>query len=115
MTNVTFTATFTFPKESVQGFAQFIGYVDTIKQPVLHEDGTISHYVDAPNPQSAFDFICVKAKEHNEQFCSGWAHYLVQQAIDTQTAQLRPQLEEQILKPVKDAVVLTYSENGDVQ
>lgn len=112
MNTTTFTATFTFPTDSIIGFATWLGYSSTIKQPVLNDDGSIKMYEDVQNPQSALDFVKGKATNHIQTFVTGWAEYLKKQAIkeqvDALTSQLSPQLDEQIIKPVKDAIQVTY-------
>lgn len=110
METITFTATFTFSKESVIGFAQFLGYQSKIQQQRVLEDGSYS-YSEIDNPETVFDFLARLAKEHNEKFTTVWAEYLVQQEISKQVDILKPQFDAQIIQPVKDSIQVTYQEN----
>ena len=95
METITFTATFTFPRSSIIGFAKFLGYPDT----AITTDGV---------PEEVFDFIARLAKEHNEKFVTTWANMLVQEQVQAQVDTIKPQVEAQILQPVKDAIQVTY-------
>lgn len=108
METITFTATFTFPKESVLNFAEFMGYQNKIIEEVRENDTAISTHKEVDNPESAFDFIARLAKEHNELFVTKWADFLVEAEVQKQIGIIKPQLEQQIVQPVKDAIQVTY-------
>lgn len=107
MNTTTFTATFTFPTDSVIGFATFIGYQATIMQPI-NDPTQPFRLVSVPNPQSAIDYLVQKATEHNQSFVRQWADFLVQQNIETT---VKPQLDQQIVQPVLNAVQVTVTQN----
>jgi len=116
--NTTFTATFTFPTESIIAFAKApisqggLGYQDTIQVLSKNPITGIPMYVSQPNPEAPLDFVARKAKEHNEKFTSAWAKNLVQQQVQAQTApitaHIHASVEAQILQPVIDAIQVTY-------
>jgi hypothetical protein len=115
MNTTKFTASFTFSTESIIGFAKFLGYKETIPEPVYNEDGTVKLYEEVPNTQTALDYVKEKALTHIQLFVTGWADKLVQdglnEAIQQTTDEVKPQLEDAILKPVKEAIQVTYETN----
>jgi hypothetical protein len=107
MEYITYTATFTFPKSSVLGFAKWMQYQETIPKGTALADGTITEE-ETVNPENAFDFIARKAKEHNEAFVTGWANFLRDQEVQKQSDVIREELDTQIVQPVRDAIDVTY-------
>jgi hypothetical protein len=101
METITFTATFTFPKESVLVFAKFLQYEEYI----MSENGE-----GIDNPESPYDYIAQLAKEHNESFATKWAEYLANEELQKQIAIIKPQIDSAIIEPVKQAIQVTYSE-----
>lgn len=111
MNTTTFTATFTFPTESIIGFANYLGYSETIDIPQYHEDGTIPYYSKEPNPENQFDFIKRLVREHNEKFVTQWAEHLSRIELEKQMKPIKEQIEQAVIAPVKNAIQITYEEN----
>ena len=106
-----FSISFTGEQDIIEAFARApispdkgLGYQDTVVDMVT---GEVS-----PNPEGIDDFIARKAKEHNMPFVTGWAKFLVQTNLDGAIQQtvdtVKPQLDNAILKPVEDAIQVTY-------
>lgn len=105
MKTITFTHSFTFPEDSVLGFAAFLGYQDTIA------DTTQSPTVFSQNTETAVDFVTRKSKEHSLIFTTKWAKFLVDQEVKRQAAVIQAQFQDAIVKPVIDALVVTSTVN----
>lgn len=113
MTNITFTQTFTFPEQSVKGFAIYLGWQEKLTQKV--ETWTdelwwpIFTTEEYDNPQTFAEFVDEKAKAHSLSFTKSWAEMLKQQEIDRQVNELKetiePGLHDQIVQPVEDALM----------
>ena len=85
---ITFKQQFTFNEEAVKGFAIYLGW---------EED---------ENTESFIDFVNNKAREHSLKFTKAWAEKLKQDYINqTVKENIEPQLYQQIVKPVEDALI----------
>lgn len=115
MTNITFKQEFTFNKDAVKGFALHLGWKEKLTRQirVVDDDTTdpvITHFEDEEydNPQTFVQFIEEKAREHTLSFTKSWAQKLKQDYLNAQVeefkAGLEPTLDEQIIKPVEDAL-----------
>lgn len=93
MKTITFTHTFTFPEDSVIGFANFLGY-DSEKM-----------------TETPIEYVTRLSREHSLQFTSRWAKELVRLEILKQVNVVRPQIEQAIVKPVEDALQVTVQVN----
>lgn len=127
MKTITFKQQFTFPAESVKGFALFLGWTESLKRTITvvdESDGEgnpiASHFEEEeyPNPETYSGFVAKKAREHSLNFTKQWAQKLKEDAKEEQLSQLRdslePQLHEQIIKPVEDSLVDEFVENDIV-
>lgn len=106
METITYKMQFTFPKASVIAFAKFIGYQEKISQ--VNPENPTGGLIEVDNTENVFDYIARMAKEHNEKFVTVWADFLVQKELDKQVDVIKPQIEQAIVKPVKDAIQVTY-------
>lgn len=116
MTNITFSQHFTFPEESVKGFAIYLGWKEKLTRQIeIIDDETTTpatgHFENEEydNPQSFTEFVEEKAREHTLLFTKSWAEKLKQEYLNTQVdnfkGTIEPTLYEQIIKPVEDALV----------
>lgn len=116
-TNITFTASFTFKRSSIEAFAKTpvaqggLGYRDTVITNGQDPDTGAPTQITVPNPEGVLDFIARLAKEHNEKFVTKWANFLVQNEVQKQVNIIQPQVEAVILQPVKDAIQVTYEQS----
>ena len=106
METITFTAKFTFAKASVIAFAKFMGYTSMISQ--YDQNVPTIPIGEIPNPETEFDFIARLAKEHNEKFVTQWAQFLADAELKKQVDVIKPQIDQAIIQPVKDAIIVTY-------
>ena len=113
MNTTTFTASFTFPTDSIVGFGQYMKYQNIIGVNKKDADGNVLPYEFEfiPNPESLFDYIARLAKAHNEKFVTQWANTLVNEQVKAQITPIQTAMEAQIIQPVKDAVQVTYTSN----
>ena len=117
MENITFTATFTFNKSSIETFARTpvaqggLGYQDNVVKIAADPITGLPTQTTIANSEGVFDFIARLAKEHNEKFVTKWANFIVQGEVQKQVDIIQPQVETAILQPVKDAIQVTYTSN----
>jgi hypothetical protein len=106
MKTITFKQQFTFNEEAVMGFAIFLGWRDMIETQSEYKDGEMARTIMIENPESFTDFVDRKAREHSLEFTKSWAEKLKQDYINKTVAEnIEPQLHEQIVKPVEDALI----------
>ena len=115
MTNITFKQEFTFNEDAVKGFALHLGWKEKLTRQirVVDDDTTdlvTTHfeYEEYDNPQTFVQFIEEKAREHTLLFTKSWAQKIKQDYLNVQVdefkATIEPSLDEQIIKPVDDAL-----------
>lgn len=106
METITYKMQFTFPKASVIAFAKFIGYQEMVSE--YSEENPTIPIGTIQNPENVFDFVARMAREHNQKFVTIWADFLVQKELGKQIDAIKPQIEQAIVKPVVDAIQVTY-------
>ena len=115
MTNITFTHTFTFPKDKVKNFAIFLGWQEKLTRQieVLDDNNVVINFEDEEydNPETFSEYVDKLAKEHTLTFTKQWANKLKEDYINAQVAELKAQIEpvadEEIVKPVENALTTT--------
>lgn len=91
MEYIKYTATTIQPKDKIQGFAEFLGYEQLKLEEETHED-----------------YVARKFKEHADNFTTQWANHRIREATEA----YKEQLEEQVIKPIKDNTIVTYEESN---
>lgn len=120
MKYITFKQQFTFPEEAIIGFAKFMGWEEKKTREVMitvesdPEDETTSEPTvryeqeEYDNEETYVAFVERKAVEHSQKFTVAWAETLknqyIAEKIEALKAELEPQLHEQIIKPVEEAL-----------
>lgn len=112
MKTITFTHTFTFPEQSVLGFAKFLGYVESSETPRFDSNGTFIETTITPNAESPVDYVSRLSKEHSLTFVTKWANWLAEKELEKQIDIIKPQIDEALVKPVEQALAVTYEVNG---
>ena len=109
---ITFKQQITVSEELVTGLALFLGYQPTLTREitVVDDDTTdpVTTHIETeeyPNPETAEQFVDIKAKEHTSNFFKPFGEKLVQDelvklGLDEQKKQAQTQLEEAIIAPV---------------
>lgn len=116
MTNITFKQQFTFNEEAVMGFALYLGWQEKLTRVIeVVDDETTTpvttHFANEEynNPQTFTEYVDEKAREHTLKFTKSWGETMKENMIHAQTMQFRaslePSLDEQILKPIEDALI----------
>lgn len=115
MKNITFKQQFTFNENSVKGFAIHLGWSEKLTRQIEVVDDETTDPVtkhfeneEYDNPQTFVEFVEEKAREHTLSFTKSWAQKLKQDYLSVQVeefkATIEPSLDEQIIKPVEDAL-----------
>lgn len=79
------------PNDKIQGFAEFLGYEQLKLEEETHKD-----------------YVARKFKEHADNFTTQWANHRIREATEA----YKEQLEEQVIKPIKDSTIVTYEESN---
>lgn len=115
MTTITFKQQFTFNESAVKGFAIHLGWKEKLTRQVEVVDDETTDPVtkhfeseEYDNPQTFVEFVEEKAKDHTLSFTKSWAQKLKQDYLNAQVEEFKagvePTLDEQIIKPVEDAL-----------
>jgi hypothetical protein len=116
MTQITFKQQFTYPEESVKGFALFLGWQERLSREIeVVDDDTTTPITthksleEYDNPQTFSSFVEHAAKEHSLKFIRSWAENIAQSELHNQIIAITnvtgAELHNQIVTPVEDALV----------
>lgn len=120
MKTITFKQEFTFPEESVKGFALFLGWIEKFTRSIaiVDENGVDTgnfEIEEYDNPETYIQYVERLSIEHTQKFTKAWAEKLKEDYLNTQVEsfkeQTEPALYEQIIKPVEDALISEVIEN----
>ena len=115
---ITFKQQFTFADSSIKAFAVFLGWQEKLTRQIEITDqeetetqGKLTHFENEEydNPISFVDYVKEKAREHSLKFMTSWAEKLKADMLEVELNKVRviaePQLDEQIVKVVTDALI----------
>ena len=114
---ITFKQQFTFPDESVKGFAEYLGWREQLSRQIevtdveaTEENAALTHFENEEydNPVGFAEYVEHKAIEHTLMFTKSWAVQLKNDIINAQVEEMKaivePQLHTSIIKGVEDAL-----------
>lgn len=113
MQTITFTATATFPKDAVLGFAQFMGYPTEVQQDPLTLTADQVSPVFIPNPQSAEDFVAQAFKQSAVDFASKYVVYQTNNFLESQREKAVQDAQAQVAQAISVTIVDTPAPTTD--